>query len=365
MTASSTRLARLVAAAVAFAAAGAGCSVLVSGDVPAFACASTDVSACPSGTTCDLATRQCVAGEAATVEPGEAGEGEEEQASDSAVKVDGGSDADADADPLALGSQCRFDSECKSLLCGSSAALTTTITSKTGPICTTTCCSSNECAPSFVCFNGGTGGGYCVPADLAQRQPPASGGKGGGATCATNTECRSGLCTGTPKRCLDTCCGDAACAAGSVCRIKTVSAPGPSHDVWVCAAPETGATKNYGEACSARSECKSDTCLPSSGGYCRPPCSGHASCVGAFTAGLCRYGPSRGDFFKSCQTTTPAGITNGEPCTTDVECQFDYCDPELQKCANICSTDSDCTANEVCRPSGTGTPFLRCVAKPT
>jgi hypothetical protein len=353
-------LARLLVSAGVLAATGAGCSLVVSGDVPAFTCASADPSACPPGMTCDLGAGQCVGAEA-SVEPPEAGE---DDATGDAGAAETG--VDADAGPLALGSQCRVDSECMSKLCGSSTILTTTITQTTGPICTTTCCNSTECAPSFVCFNGGTGGGYCVPASLAQRQPPATGGKGGGATCNTNSDCRSGLCTDTPKRCLDTCCVNAQCGAGSECRLKLVSAPAPSHDVWVCAATEPGATKNYGDTCAAQAECKSDTCIPSSGGYCRPPCSGHASCaaIPGFTTGLCRYGPSGNDFFKSCQKTTPAGFPNGQACDTDVECQYDYCDPELKKCANICSTNADCTTSEVCRPSATGTPFLRCVKKP-
>lgn len=353
-----SRATRLVVTTLVLVAAGAGCSLIVSGDVPEFKCAGTDPSACPSGMTCDTTTSRCVTSEAG-VEPIEASD---EDAPDEDV-VDAGKDVDAG--PRDLGSQCRVDSECKSKLCGSSTILTTTITMNTGPICTTPCCNSNECAPSFVCFNGGTGGGYCVPADLAKRQPPVSGagGKGAGTLCVANPECRSGLCTGSPKRCLDTCCTDAQCATGNVCRLAEVSAPGPVHTIWVCA-PAAGPA-SHGDTCVNQSDCKSDTCLPSSGGYCRPACSGHASCAASgFVGGLCRYNSSGNDFFKACQKTTPAGIANGQPCNNDVECESDYCDPELAKCANVCSTGADCTSAEMCRPSGTGTPFLRCVKKP-
>jgi hypothetical protein len=215
-----------------------------------------------------------------------------------------------------------------------------------------------------VCFNGGTGGGYCVPASLAQRTPPATGGKTGGSTCSNNNECRSGLCAGPgTKRCLDTCCSDGQCGAGSVCRIKAVGAPGPNHDTWVCAAAEVGATAAAGAACTnAPAECRSDTCI---GSICVPACSGHATCVAipGFVNGHCRYGTSGADLIKYCQKTTPPGLANGATCMNDSDCQYDYCDGELKKCTNVCATDADCTSVETCRPS-TGTPRLRCVLKP-
>jgi hypothetical protein len=346
----------VIGSALALAFVGGGCSLLVSGDVPEFQCAGSDPSACPRGLSC--VSGRCVDFDGA-VDPGETG------AEDAPVEdvVDASKEADAPTGPFDLGTKCRVDADCKSRLCGSSTILTTTITQTTGPICTTPCCTSGGCSPGFVCFNGGTGGGYCVPAALAQRMPPVSGGKTPGATCAANTECRSGLCTGSPKRCLDTCCADSQCASGSVCRIKSVAAPAPTHDIWVCAAAEVGATKNAGDACSnAAAECKSDACINN---ICRPPCSGHASCVAipGFASGHCRY-TTVPDFFKFCPVTTPAGLANGATCTFDSDCMFDYCDPELKKCANVCATDSDCTTIETCRPSATGTPFLRCVPKP-
>jgi len=352
---------RLIVSAVLLALTGGGCSILVAGDVPDVACIDT-TSACPSGLRCDTTTKRCVSADGSAPDP-DAGD---EDVLTEDVR-DGGGDGDASG-PLDLGAMCRVDAECKSKLCASSTVLTTTITSTTGPICTSPCCTSAECPSTFVCFNGGTGGGYCVPATLAQRTPPATGGKGGGVSCATNGECRSGLCTGSPKSCLDTCCVGTDCGGTTVCRIKSVAAPGPTHDLWVCAAPEPTGTKDPGVACSDSGQsCKTDTCIPGGGGLCRPPCSNTASCtaLAAFSTGHCLYGTSGIDSFKFCQATTFIGrLAAGLACTDPSECQSDYCDAELKKCANVCGKNADCLPTEACRPSAVNTPLLRCVKKP-
>jgi hypothetical protein len=353
---------RLLASAAALALAGGGCSLIVSGDVPDFRCQGTDPSACPIGMMCDVTKALCVP-------KGAVAEGGGDAPDDAPSDPDAG-DATREAEaggPADLGAKCRVDADCKTRMCGTSTTLTTTITQTTGPICTTPCCGSADCPSSFVCFNGGTGGGYCVPANLAQRTPPASGGKGGGISCVKDGDCRSGLCTGAPKLCLDTCCTQSECGGTSICRVKTVSAPNPSHDVWVCAAAEPGATKVPGDACTDNTECATDNCIGvGAGKICRPPCSGNASCktVAGFAAGHCLYGSSGSDFFKFCFKNTIGADPVGTACTDDGTCQSDYCDGELKKCANVCAKDSDCAANEACRPSATNTPYLRCVPKP-
>jgi len=356
--------ARILAGAFALATAAGGCSVIVSGDVPEFACASESLSACPTGLRCDLTTNRCVS-TAPDTGPSDDGMVPEEDAGEDVR--DSGPDVKIDAGPLELGGACRVNGDCRSRLCGTSTILTTTITQGPGPICTTPCCVSSECPSAFVCFNGGTGGGYCVPAQLAQRTPPTSGGKQPGATCVNDSECRSGLCTGTPKRCLDTCCTATNCTAPTTCRLKSVGAPGPAHDVWVCAPPEPTGTKQPGEQCTDTTECSTDTCIGvAASRICRPPCSNTASCrtVPGFEAGHCLYGSSGSDFFKFCFSgTTNSDSPAGATCNDDSTCQSDYCDAELKKCANVCGRDADCAPGEACRPSGVGTPYLRCVPK--
>lgn len=281
-----------------------------------------------------------------------------------AAQTDSG-DSGLSSGPRGLGAKCRIDAECTSLLCASSTVLTTAITQTTGPICTQTCCTSADCPNSFVCFNGGTGGGYCVPANLAKRTPSTAGGKHGGVPCTADNECRSGLCTGAPKACVDTCCVSSDCDPSSVCRIVALAAPEPSHDVWVCGRP-TG-KKAIGTACEAQSECETELCIPSAGGSCRPSCSSTASCRslgGAFASGRCVYVTSDVDVLKFCETASfPDRSAAGEPCGDNSVCQSGFCDAELKKCANVCATDKDCASTESCRPSAVKTPYLRCVGK--
>ncbi len=338
---------------------GAGCSLLVSGDVPDYRCAGTDPSACPSGLTCDVVSHRCVSN-AAVEEAGIVEDGAFDMEVPDVV-TDG-----PPAGPLALGAKCRIDNDCKSKICGSSTVLTTAITSTTGPICTSPCCTSTDCPASFVCFNGGTGGGYCVPATLAKRTPAATGGTPGGFPCTNDTDCRSGLCTGSPKACLDTCCVLSDCGGATTCRFDFVSAPAPAHGIWVCKPARPTGTKEAGEVCNEPSECMSDNCIGFPTRVCGPPCSNTASCKALpnFTSGHCRYGSSGSDSFKFClQTTTTTDLPLGSSCTDDSACQSDYCDAERKTCANVCGKDADCAASEVCRPSATNTPYLRCVPK--
>ena len=354
---------QLLGAAALLFVSGAGCSLIVSGDVPEFQCDGTSLSACPSGQQCDRATRKCTSLDGSVVDP----DGSVRDVVTDDVR-DSGSDADASVSPGELGAKCRLDVECKSKLCASGTILTTTITSATGPICTTPCCTSSECPASFVCFNGGTGGSYCVPKGLAQRTPPATGGLLGGASCVANTDCRSGLCTGTPKTCLDTCCALTDCSGATTCRLASISAPAPAHDVWVCAPADPFATKLPGDPCMNSSECQSGNCIGLNfGRICRPPCSNTASCraVPGFAAGHCLYGTSGNDSFKFCfVSTTTSDSDAGVMCTDDATCKSDFCDAELKACANVCGKDSDCAPNESCRPSGVNTPYLRCVPRP-
>lgn len=336
-----------VAAALLF-----GCQLLVGSDLPEFACASDAPSACPSGRVCDVSIGRCVDPSSIGVDATDEGQ------VDAPPPVEAGSDVDAASGPLGLGEKCRVDAECQSRICGTSTILTTAVVQTSGPICTRTCCTSSDCPSGFICYGGATGGNYCVPAAQASRQPPSTGGLGPGVPCTANGQCRSGLCQ---TRCVDTCCRAGDCVSGTTCRVKTVAA----HDIWVCAAPEAGATKGPTEACTTNSQCQSDVCITGGNGQCRPVCCGRADCVG-FNNGHCRYGDTgvAGETFKFCLFSTQTSRKGlGETCVADSDCQTDFCDPERKICADVCCVDADCAAigaGYTCRPS-VPTPFLRCV----
>jgi hypothetical protein len=340
-----------------------GCEVLVPSAVPDFTCGAQTDSACPAGLVCDLTSGRCVTPGTPADEAGADGDdGPIDAPLDKKDASEGGS-------PLGLGQPCRFDNDCKSKLCGTSTILTTTFTGSSGPICTQSCCVSDDCPSTFICFNGGTGGGYCVPATKAQRTPPATGGKSAGTACVGATDCRSGLCQGS--RCVDTCCVASDCAAGTVCAVGSLSAPSPAHDEWLCI-PKVGSL-NDGTSCIDNTQCKVNNCVGLLGSICpscpvcTPSCCSAADCSAwgniatSNQLATCSYGLSGSDQLKWCFQVDTSRAPLGTKCSSGIDCQSSYCDPELKNCAAVCCKDSDCGSGNICQPSAVNTPFLRCV----
>lgn len=364
------RFSKRALAAFAFMIAGVGCSVIVGNDVPDFACSIDAPGVCPSGLHCDVTAKRCVAIDSTTPPDGPV---TDDDAGDSTKPpTEGGPTADSPTGPYDLGGACRIDTDCKSGLCGSSTILTPTIVGTTGPICTMPCCSSADCPASLVCFNGGTGGAYCVPARLASRTPPTNGGSTAGSTCTDSSQCRSGLC-GTPDGesgfmvCIDTCCADSECAGSSICRLGQVEAPAPVHTIWTCAPAKSSAVYGPGSPlCDLSSQCTTNAC--SSDGTCRPPCSNSASCttIPSFPAqSVCIHGVLGSETQAFCLKNSGGGSDPVDTaCADGSTCASHYCDQELRVCKNVCAKDSDCAGTEACRPSAAGTPYLRCVPKP-
>lgn len=333
----------------------AGCSLIVPGEVPSYRCSGEDPSACPTGLVCDSVALVCVS-------PSSIVDGGDEQAvpvEDAGPDVVG--EEDAPSGPSPVGGSCVDDSNCASgLLCGTSTILTTAIVpTNAQSVCTRPCCRSADCAAGFVCFPGGTGGNYCVAAGKAGRTPPTTGGKSGGQSCADHDECRSGLCTAS--RCVDTCCEPSQCASGTTCRIATVNA----HVTWACGVPNGGAALDLNGTCLGdNARCKNDNCVqPFSATHrCTPPCCSASDCSAlGFAGNVCAYGQAGTDQLKWCYEANAGGKAAGSSCSASADCASRYCDAELKQCANTCCADADCAGSEVCRPTLSGTPFLRCV----
>ncbi len=349
-----------------------GCQLLVPSDLPEFRCLTSNPSACPSGTLCDPVSLLCVN----VIVVADARSDATDSSPDSGPRIDAGPQ---------LGAECVVDDDCKvGPICGTSTLLTTEIVpSNSKPICTRTCCTSEDCPSGFVCFGTGTGGNYCVAASKAGRTLPATGGKGPGDTCVEGSDCRSGLCAGRcanvvgqcskdsecttgscSLRCADTCCGDSTCGT-STCRIETIA----THVIWACAAPNPSPAKDTGisQTCAATTDCKNDNCVfgtfPNK--RCTPTCCKSADCAAmGFTNNVCAYGNNGNDQIKWCFEPSAGTTPNGADCQVATDCASRFCDSALRKCAAVCCTDSDCGVGEVCRPSPVNTPYLRCVPKP-
>lgn len=333
-----------------------GCQAIVGDTVPDFFCRGSDPAACPAGLVCDPVSQRCVA---ALTNGGEAGtDGDlgqdgpiEDAAPDKVTPKDG------DAGPAAPGAPCRIDADCSTKMCGDGTLLTPTIVATSGPVCTKPCCRSSDCPSGLVCFAPGTGGRYCVPVtQVAGRDAPSNGGAAGGATCAKNSDCRSGLCTST--KCQDTCCSTTDCSGGAQCRFVTLS----GHDTWACAA--TAATGNPNDVCFGDADCKSNLCYPTTGSRCRPPCCGQKSCTDlGFASARCSVRQAGPDSVNLCLFSISGFANVGDTCSADGDCKTDFCDPDTSKCADVCCTDADCApfgATSRCVPSAkAGTNAIR------
>lgn len=330
--------------------AGVSCSAIVGNSLPAFTCDPDHVDTCPIGMTCDTATSQCVT-ESAGKPDREAPPGDDDDDPLPEAGIPDGNPLDAPANDSGVG-PCRTDLECTSRICGDKSLLTPPVVDTTGPVCTTTCCTSADCPTGEVCFGSGTGGNYCVAAAEVDRKVPGTG-EPGSACAGDGTKCRSGSCIA--NKCIDTCCKNADCKGGLVCKLQDFS----GHFAYACGTPS--GTTNDGEECFDSSDCKSGFCYaPSGTKICRPTCCNDTACP----AGRCIFDSfsASGDAIRFCFYNS-SGALPGTACDTDGECRSAFCDPDSKKCAELCCVDTDCKPGFACRPSSVGRRNTHCVPK--
>ncbi len=364
----------------------AGCEALVPSDLPAFSCTPGAAGACPSRQVCSPAG-VCVNACPQTPCTGDL-------VCDPTAHIcvpstdlpDGGGDPDGgdatlppdakeDAPPLPdtgggdtastgeLGAACQTTAQCATdLFCGSDSVLGSAVAT-TGPLCTKTCCKSEDCPQGFVCYGPGTGGTYCVRPALLVRKT-AVGASRGGVACTGGETCRSGVCLGATgaKTCADTCCADVDCQSPAVCRRTLVE----GHNVFACFVPPAGTTGND-TSCSVSSDCTSNMCVNNGiNGSCKPHGCGKASCLAQTPSfGTCSYLQTSGapEYLGAClhNSENPGGSPGagavGATCDpTKVitsDCKTSFCEPATRKCTDVCCVDLDCApyAGTKCRPS--------------
>jgi hypothetical protein len=347
--------------AVAFASSG-GCELVVPDTVPAFSCIPAPDS-CPSGAVCAPATKQCVVLSLACPTVGcEAG-----LICDTATLacVPGPVDAGSPSRCNSSGCPCSGPSDCTSGICGDELTVSADVydAANETSFCTKPCCTSADCDGSTVCFATASGGNYCVSPSWLGRSSKL-GALSSGATCASDSDCRSGLCAGTS--CADTCCSTAQsateCSAGTSCQFGTF--PGKTFDVHYAAycAPAPGTGTN-GTSCTSSSQCIGDLCAS---GSCHDACRNSADC--GSSSQECGYAISpvaTSALIAACSSSLGTGA-EGSSCQNNNGCQSGFCDATSNQCTDVCYSDSDCTVEGWrCRPEvvvlgGVSFSYLAC-----
>lgn len=368
-----------------------GCEVAVGDTVPAFACLPNEGDTCPAGQMCD-STNRCVPCPASGCGPtvaGDSGMADEVTVNDTGTAPDTSmSDASPPPDtstpadtstpvdsgpcPGAVGCSCSGASACSSGICADSLTVTTGLYDAAGMnnFCTQPCCTSQDCPAGTVCFATGQGGDYCVnPTWIGRTDGTGSG--GGGDTCGTGRDCRSGLCLSS--KCVDTCCSSASateCSGGETCQFSDfpgLTSVDKNYSAFCATSP---GSHPAGDNCSGNSSCQSDLCAVVGGGSFQ-------TCIGACRSGSDCGAGSSCSYLLTNQPENPTPIVaacfagqgslpEGSACSTmNDNCQG-FCDPTSSLCTDVCFTTTDCTKSGwTCRPetiavSGGGSYSVLC-----
>ncbi len=264
---------------------------------------------CPVGTRCDSKSRTCVES---------AGLGD---ACDSTILCDTGQGQCVSASVLGL-------------------------TGVTGSVCTTGCCSTDECPSEFVCRASGNGSSMCVRATDAGVSLGRAGVLG---SCTTGADCRSGSCQAGV--CTDVCCGQTTCANGAgACSIRS-----GDHD-FLCR-PKSGGSDYYGN-CQSGGDCTSGLCLGAgswSYGWCTKHCCSSADCAAGDVCHTADVG--NGTVVAYCDQVYWSVGTKlcGDTCAHDSDCRSGSC--PAGRCDDTCCQDSDCAGGTVCLPTKDATGY--------
>ena len=180
------------------------------------------------------------------------------------------------------------DNQCQSRLCSSS-------------VCAETCSRDRDCPIGQSCS--------------AVRQSTSSGtilfpqcssilGVEAGQSCASDAQCKSGICDPTAGTCARLCCGEAECSASEKCVPYQVG-----DDVTrICRARGASGTAGIGFSCEQDSDCESELCLPQDptnpGGakVCNTYCCSDPDCDAFPNGGRCdsNEGPIAQSFVGAC-----------------------------------------------------------------
>ncbi|MEW5854142.1 MAG: putative metal-binding motif-containing protein [Myxococcota bacterium] len=251
---------------------------------------------------------------------------------------------------------------------------------------------ADECADRLICveslaYGGPTGNftctGFCNASPLGAGQgdgctttqtcsttltPTANlhgcaenGGTGNktvGQTCVYDNECRSADCfrdsrfVNNVKYCTDRCGSNAYCGGGTTCQII--------GDTGLCLRLTSSQTRNIGDTCNGAADylaCEggTDSCIAvASGKICTDACCRDSDCPSGYHCSLDGNdspGPIGG--YDTAPVCYPDGSgahdrPAGAACTSNGQCQSEFCDRNLNVCVDVCCHDGTCPTGLRC-----------------
>jgi hypothetical protein len=228
----------------------------------------------------------------------------------------------------------------------------------TGSVCASACCSTDQCPAGFVCRASGNGSSMCVTADAAGL---TIGGGGQGASCNSGADCRSGMCVS--GYCSDTCCAGTTCGRSGSCTIRS-----GDHD-FLCRSGSSsggyGASCSSNSSCKSGLCYGSGSFY----GWCTQHCCTSADCSTYNTntglADRCdTVDVGNGTIVALCEpinyNENVGSLLGGDTCSADADCRSGHCYANV--CDDTCCRDSDCAGGAVCRPKKDATGYpMHCV----
>lgn len=216
------------------------------------------------------------------------------------------------------GATCSQDSQCRSQSCEKAGI------GNAPSICFDLCTSDDRCDSSAVCRVFRTAATVNTPGNMDGRcwLPPASSASPVGATCTSDAQCNRALCTTDPNNaqryCTEACCTDDDCANGYSCSF------GGSAEEANVILPVEGAP-----ACTNDSQCTGQ------GGTCY---NGRCAWRIVETVGQCIK-----------DVSGQGSRRGGQACTSNNQCESQFCEKDLGICIEPCCADSTCPTGLECQ----------------
>ncbi|MCI0637192.1 MAG: putative metal-binding motif-containing protein [Actinobacteria bacterium] len=243
-----------------------------------------------------------------------------------------------------LGEACSSHAQCASSFCLDMNVVRLDLP---GALCSSLCCTNDDCPDGFVCWESGAGTPACLARDLLRLSAAAA---GDGASCDVPEDCASGLCA--DGRCGLPCCTDDDCKTAQCGMVEAIGRS--QRDVVLACTEESGA--DFGEFCQNPSDCASGLCHDN---ICSTGCCGSPSCGDGW---VCNYGTvgSAGDYFRMCGPLDAWGGgfgsgAVGDECGVNEDCRSAVC--RGSGCSDACCSNDDCPPGFACRPRTFGEGF--------